>query len=543
MDNLDVTDEPLYFTVFNAFRTLAAGHSPPSPRFSVKQFTPLLQAYNLPSRYYHAREHANQLAQNALDPELLKHLPSSSLATVHRAQAILSLAAVYHDIIQIPIDATIDRSSTPPSITNPYPPGLPLTLGKVEERKHEERKKLGTKLTRPKGIDQKDYEVALHVFGFKDGEFVYAGMDWGLNEFYSALLAIHDLRQMGKGENVEKDIVQLVSILEMTRPFRHQSHVATLEQRLKEVNEKFFLGLSNSDVKETMLLAVNFANRDVASFRKQEFGNFVDDTMHLAPEHTPSVRQNVTTQDYPESLAGPIKLYSFLASEDGKELKQRLFHHYRGYPSTEVKTYWDTKALENIQNGILYLKAKYVSAKLYAAIATQIGEPDVILDEFVEGSKALLKTQAQSEHSVAKALHGKGRSYIRGFDVPHSPAAAVIFDAAGNEPEKIDALYNAINDNPATADKTRADEIIKLVKGTIGDIAFQRITQHLAVNAEALHRRSQIEISAGDPTERSHAERLREEAGYANRGSKLDQLTRGRNEWSTQSAKKDTSHR
>lgn len=82
----------------------------------------------------------------------------------------------------------------------------------------------------------------------------------GQNEFISALLASDMLNEKGLPL---KRIAQVATIIEATIPFIPNNKFAELEQRLSSVNEKFELGLTQEEIKETFRAAVFTANKDV----------------------------------------------------------------------------------------------------------------------------------------------------------------------------------------------------------------------------------------------------------------------------------------
>src|SRR5689334_14750089 len=162
--------------------------------------------------------------------------------------AIEVLAALFHDIVYVQIDGSVNFN-------------LSYYLASFIE---EDR---GQLFIRPAGECKLDstFDFVAAVFGLAPGQLLSPLA--GQNEFLSAIVATKVLEPFLHPQL----ILEIAACIEATIPFRAKSESGLspselLHERLKSTNERFKLQLTDEEMIQTVKRAVRVANRDVAGF-------------------------------------------------------------------------------------------------------------------------------------------------------------------------------------------------------------------------------------------------------------------------------------
>lgn len=189
------------------------------------------------------------------------------------------------------------------------------------------------------------------------------------NEYLSAVVAARIL------ENVlnQWEIIQIVSCIEMTVPFRKPNGRLTIPQILKEklnaVNLKLNLKRNEKQIDDALKEAVELANRDVESFSNENFSEFTSDTWQLLLEGNPVFKNPLfTVKQYRSAL---FKMESFYQHF----LKADLIYHKLDHPKFDNDSVLEMlkRAEKNIEQGKEYFQAKLLTASVIEAIAELTG--------------------------------------------------------------------------------------------------------------------------------------------------------------------------
>lgn len=239
------------------------------------------------NRYFHNFEHLLMFADHE-DPMII-------------------IAGLFHDLVYVQVDRNIPFNLT--AYLTPF----------IQE-------KSGCFLIKsyPQS-DSKYLEIALDIFGLNFGDNLSNFR--GQNEFLSALctaqiLDVHLPLSM---------IVRLMTIIELTIPFRAKENNLTppeqLEIRLRKVNQKFQLNLSESEIIFTINEGVKLANLDVSGFAVKNVKDFLQNTWLLLPETNHFLHQQCL-YTIKELVVALIKTSKFISSL----YPEIIFHHYHNYP-------------------------------------------------------------------------------------------------------------------------------------------------------------------------------------------------------------------
>ena len=178
------------------------------------------------------------------EPEYFEFNKNRTVENPNIIKAIVQVASVFHDDAYAHVDG---------GLTSEISDKLKSYIEPVDESNKKWKIKESTISNLPKHI-----EICLDIFGYKPNQELNPMS--GQNEFISALLASDMLNEKGLPL---KRIAQVATIIEATIPFIPNNKFAELEQRLSSVNEKFELGLTQEEIKETFRAAVFTANKDV----------------------------------------------------------------------------------------------------------------------------------------------------------------------------------------------------------------------------------------------------------------------------------------
>jgi hypothetical protein len=386
------------------------------------------QGHEFGARSYHDREHFYYMAlstgreRSTLSQNM--NLDAEELRWVDRQ---LTKSGVEHDVVYTQVDG-----------------GLRANIGKIvslygkfsaspyEYRIAQEH------LLSPAG------RLVVAMFGFKPGQTIglTASEDKpnGLNEFLSALVAVHCL--LNKGELTEqkrKSLIAVSAMIEATNPFRPGATIDALYDRMID------LGLSDREAEIATKGAVLLANRDVDGFcggplekdwtLEQRFKYFVAGTWKLMPENNPALRgQNYMPADFLATLKGTHFFITKILKPD------TIFHQFRGFPNHEDMDLINARTRQNLELFDDYMTAKIASASIVTAIAKDLDPQGRFgLRTFVDGINVgsfpdpMPRIFNAKEQIVFNTLLDRGDKPAHNSDIPSSPIAAHLMKSLGME--------------------------------------------------------------------------------------------------------------
>ncbi len=338
------------------------------------------------------------------------HTHQHVLELVRDADAIETIAALYHDIVYVQVDLDVPTH---------YAELLrPLVARDTSEH--------GWKLLPHCGTDPTAKDV-LEVFGFTPGQVLTPFS--GLNELASGLVAAKEL----EGVLTREQILAVVACIEASIPFRDGEAVA-LRDRLTT------LGIRPEDIGVMVRRATRLSNNDVGNFADPDPARFLDNTWKLLPETNPSLHTPTTysIRDYRVAL---MKMEGFLS----KLPAERVFHTWGGEPSPEEHSKRIAAAANNIQLAVRYMRCKLYSSSVIEALASESGG-DGPLPYFIGGNAetpgANMKRIEQfmpTPHveredlvdPILRQLLQGGRATNSSFDISPSPLADYLYVALG----------------------------------------------------------------------------------------------------------------
>jgi hypothetical protein len=339
------------------------------------------------------------------------HTHQHVLDLVEGADAIETLAALYHDIVYVQVDLGV-------------PTHYAELLGPLLER--EESAPHGWRVLPHAGVDPTAADV-LALFGRKPGEVLTPFTQ--LNELASAFVAAKEL----EGVLTRHQLLAVVACIEATIPFREEEGGA-LAKRLEA------LGVPGDDARVMVRRAVRLSNNDVGNFADPDPGRFLDNTWKLLPETNPSLHtpNTYSLRDYRVAL---MKMEAFLS----KLPPERVFHAWGGEPSAEEHARRIAAARRNIDTAVRYMRAKLYATALIEAIALESGG-DAPLPYFLGGTQdqhagppqkrleQFLPPEEPGASDVASELRQLlqgGRATPSSFDVAPSPVADYLYGSLG----------------------------------------------------------------------------------------------------------------
>lgn len=353
------------------------------------------------------------------------HTPEHIFDLVDGDNPLLSLAALFHDLVYYQVDQGFD-----PEIHEI------VTLYILEEA--------GQLSIRPAAAAN-DALVALtmEVFGFKPGQTLSPSN--GLNEFLSAVVMNKKL----EGIIDVTDLLKATACIEATIPFRrsatpHDSPPHVLERRLSAISAQRGLGLTPEEIREGVKWAVTFANRDVANFSEEDTGKFLDNTWKLIPETNPSLRLRgvYSIHSYRAALQKMEGFLRFLDPDD-------IYQTYRGVPAAGEYQRMVALAYRNVYTAREYLAIKLLSAAIVEALADITGgdAPVALLIGEMEGDEQISSLEdllpeinISPQAKVGSTLFGLlafGRASVSSFDMQNSPLSLFIYKFLGSDDVKL----------------------------------------------------------------------------------------------------------
>ncbi|MFZ5444210.1 MAG: hypothetical protein ACOZQL_29710 [Myxococcota bacterium] len=339
------------------------------------------------------------------------HTHQHVLELVRDADAIETLAALYHDIVYVQVDLDVPTH---------YAELLAPLVERDPSTQH------GWRLLPHCGADPTAADV-LAVFGCRPGQVLTPFT--GLNELASGLVAAKEL----EGVLSREQILAVVACIEASIPFR-DGEAVQLRDRLTA------LGLPPEDIGVMVRRATRLSNNDVGNFADPDPGRFLDNTWKLLPETNPSLHTPTTysIRDYRVAL---MKMEAFLSNLP----PSRVFHTWGGEPSPAEHERRIAAAARNIDIAVRYMRCKLYSSTVLEALADESGG-DVPLPYFIGGApevpgapmkrlEQFLPTPEQAGDGVVdpmlRQLLQGGRTTASSFDVAPSPLADFLYVALG----------------------------------------------------------------------------------------------------------------
>ena len=299
----------------------------------------IVQTMDSPWRDFHSTDHIFEVGRNG--------------------DAIEVLAALFHDIVYVQVDKSINFN-----LTYYLAPFIEEERGKLFIREQSELP------------EDAIFEMVAMIFGFVPGQAL--SPFGGQNEFLSTLVAAKALESFLSPAL----IVQVAACIEATIPFRSKTESGfspseLLHQRLKLTNHQFNLQLTDEDVIQAVKRSVRLANRDVGNFAEPSSAVFLTNTWSLLPEINHNLRKSgsYTVRDYREAMQKMLGFLKFLKPE-------LVFHQFQKEPDDSTYQELVKRTRKNIEVAQLYLESKLVAIAMIEALSLRFGS-DVSLSTMI----------------------------------------------------------------------------------------------------------------------------------------------------------------
>jgi hypothetical protein len=362
------------------------------------------RAMTVQTRHFHTLEHVF----NFVDPN----------------NAIVSLAAMYHDIVYYQVDMGFS----------------PQIMELISPYIRQEHETFFVKENIP--VSDRMFYISLELFDLRPGQNLSASLR--MNEFLSALVMYKEL----DGLVSEKDLVLMNLCIEATIPFRAvtpdgKNHFDEMEIRLANVIQRYHLDINQDGLDAGIKMAVAFANKDIENFAETEPGRFLENTWNLLPETNFALRfpDVYSISAYRQAMQKMEKFFDNLNVNT-------VFSRYHGVPSEDEYAEMVRLAQKNIQIAREYLRIKILVITILEALAQATGG-DAPLSLFMgdiprEGVSIkrieyylpeLEDPDWADRNSTLYQLFESGRPSEASFDMKNSPLALFVYKAL--TPEKI----------------------------------------------------------------------------------------------------------
>lgn len=315
--------------------TALAVLAPSCPPAEVRRIAALIdEAMSGPDRAYHTLPHALMVAESD-DP-------------------IEVLTGLFHDIVQIEVDAGI-------------PPCLATVLDDVRAIRAEEssdgRASPGSRqISAVLHISDRSpdrWTTTVQVM-FRIAPGIALTRANGHNEFLSALVAARLLEPWLD----DITMISLIAGIEVTIPFRGDPERSLLELRdsIRRLDQENSLGLDTAQLDTLMRRAVRIANRDVQSFGETDLAAFLGDTFTLLMESCPS-RGTATTVQIDTYRRALQKMTAFLSSVS----PSNVFRRFGDEPTLDTHHARQRRTAHNLEVVAIVLSARLLSTILLEA--------------------------------------------------------------------------------------------------------------------------------------------------------------------------------
>lgn len=345
------------------------------------------------------------------------------LAVGGSTDAIEILAALFHDIVYVQVDGSVQFN-----LTQYLAPFIEEDREKLYVRKQTELP------------DDAMFDMVAAVFSCIPGSELspFAGQ----NEFLSAVVAAKVLEPFFSPAL----IVQIAACIEATIPFRSKSESGLspsdlLYQRLHLINHQFYLQLTDEEIVQTVKRSVRVSNRDVGGFAHPSSAVFLANTWSLMPETNHNLQKSgsYTVRDYRIAIQKMWGFMNFLKPE-------LIFRQFQGEPDDQ--TYQDLveRAEINLEVSRLYLQSKLVANAILEALSLRLGQDvslAIMMGELPDSGFALgrlgdsfpsLLNPYQPATDIEKEvwqLLAIGRCDTTNYDLKTSPLTAFVVEYIG----------------------------------------------------------------------------------------------------------------
>lgn len=277
------------------------------------------------------------------------HHLDHALSLLDEKNPVHNLVALYHDIVYYQVDMGFS-----PEIRALVTPFIEVIGDDIH-----------IVATPPE--DERHFFLVLDVFDMKPGEKLQPSC--GQNEFLSALVVVRKL----SGKLNDEDLLRMLVCIEASIPFRGHDergkrYFDVLEERLQGIALSEEYGLSNIDIEDIVHCALDFANKDVASFSEPDVGDFLNVTWKLLPELNETLRMHeiYSIRSYREAL---LKMALFQNDLD----PDHIFHIYRDVPPKDHFQKLVETARQNIHEATDYICVKLLAVAILEALADATG--------------------------------------------------------------------------------------------------------------------------------------------------------------------------
>lgn len=362
---------------------------------------------------------------DAKDIDFLAHLVVHSMSNPNRSfhrtehllglllpsDPILSLAALFHDIVYFQVDEGF------PALANEFLNSI------VRSEGH------GLFLRESEQAVSPGIALVCAVFNILPGQKLDP-MN-GQNEFLSAVLAERYLSPFLPA----RILVQIVACIEATIPFRSKvkgvAAAQALALRLSKCNDLFHLGFEKAEISEVVKRAVHLANRDVQNFAAENHAWFLATTWLLLPERNARLRgDQFTFADYRKSVQKMVGFFNFLSAD-------LVFSQFEGFPDADAFDASQKAAAKNIAIAREYLDAKLVAIGVLEVLVNLTGGDLPILKFLGDVRSSDVSNRRMEDYLPASegplecdpvvfGLLQAGRALETNFDLRNSPLAAFL---------------------------------------------------------------------------------------------------------------------
>lgn len=368
---------------------------------------------------------AEMIFQSMSGPWRVYHTPEHifDLISVGYEDPIIILAALFHDIVYVQVDASIYFNLT--HYLSPF----------IEQQAGQMVIKAQVDVTQSQG-----FELVLSLFGFSYAQVLspYGGQ----NEFLSAIVAMQVLEPFLPLSL----IAEIIVCIESTIPFRTTNDSGTtpinlLAVNLCNANSQFTLGLSDADIHTAITRAVILSNQDVASFADPSVASFLDTTWQLLPETNKALSRSTsyTVKEYRVALQKMEKLFSFVQPAV-------IFQQYGDIPDGKIYSKLIGYAQINLRTGQLYMRSKIITMAILEALSSEYSvdapiasimgdlpshsKSNLRLTDFLPKLSNPYQPKDDMETIVLNLLeHGRGQTID--YDIANSPMSTFIAKSIG----------------------------------------------------------------------------------------------------------------
>ena len=319
----------------------------------------IVDVLNHPDRYYHNTKHILDVTTDL--------------------NGISAIAAIYHDVIYLPVDALLH-------------PKIKKILNKYFQMKKNFFQ------IRPDALNDWNFRLVSHVFNMsKEQKFIDQNSN---NEFLSALVALHEMQEVLSPELK----LYLACCLESTIPFRgSKKTVNNLISKIESSNKILNKTLLKKEANECIASFIEVANRDVSSFGEDKTNIFIYKTILLILEENRHL-QRFPLYNCDQMRKSLTEMYIFLIN-----LKSdNIFLKYKETPKTNALKKKTAHAKKLLELATDYLNVRAFTEGLLEIIGIVTGGklPSVLLlDKSIKSLKKTKQVLKKERFKKAQDTH------------------------------------------------------------------------------------------------------------------------------------------